>query len=442
MIAMNIRFLDPTSLQLVFRTGETHLFPRRGLENYGPHESPSGENITIRFVYPKNYQTVVNKFKNVLESGGNRFPGFENVYRIPIELSDDIMLDHTEYRGIELPKKLAKAVEEDKEIANKPIYVIVVHPYPRWQKSSPYYVFKSHLLKFKIMSQMIRTDVLQGRNLDEVAYNVANAIFAKAGGKPWKLFTKIPSFSGTADLVIIIGFGLTRVPRDPAQRIFDRYAGYVIVMNEEGLMDHLKTFVTQYEKTVMRRKLIECIRDALNSALREHVENIDVIFHYSSKELSIEEEKSIKQLLEQISKDQSVKMNYAIIRIITHPLYRVFMDTDDGYPLMASYVEIGDRLLLIYTVGKLYEKITPLGVPRPILVSIRSSNIDIQEIDKEVFVYSVIGTARMNWRNTGIFNREPTTIRYARDIAYMVASFNEIVNLDPAYLPEEIPWFL
>ena len=305
---MNIRFLDPTSLQLVFRTGETHLFPRRGLENYGPHESPSGENITIRFVYPKNYQTVVNKFKNVLESGGNRFPGFENVYRIPIELSDDIMLDHTEYRGIELPKKLAKAVEEDKEIANKPIYVIVVHPYPRWQKSSPYYVFKSHLLKFKIMSQMIRTDVLQGRNLDEVAYNVANAIFAKAGGKPWKLFTKIPSFSGTADLVIIIGFGLTRVPRDPAQRIFDRYAGYVIVMNEEGLMDHLKTFVTQYEKTVMRRKLIECIRDALNSALREHVENIDVIFHYSSKELSIEEEKSIKQPGEEENpREQSAK---------------------------------------------------------------------------------------------------------------------------------------
>jgi len=170
---MNMRFLDPTSLQLVFKMGGTHLFPRRGLENYGPHESPTGEKITIRFVYPKNYRTVVSKFKNILENGGNRFPGFENVYRIPIEISDDIVLDYKDYRGIELPKKLAKVVEEDREITSKPIYVVVVHPYPRWQKRNPYYVFKSHLLKCKIMSQMIRTDVLQGRNLDEIAYNVA-----------------------------------------------------------------------------------------------------------------------------------------------------------------------------------------------------------------------------------------------------------------------------
>jgi len=432
--------LDENLFSLRFGGNNPHLIPKYGLIHHGPFKGLEYSPLLIRFVYPDmRLDSYIKKLKNIFIEGSEKFPGFKSVYRSNLEFLNDIVIERKKILKPLESENLKKALEEDRNLSVKPAYVVVTLPYPRWFKKSPYYLLKSHLLSHNIMSQMIRTDTLTTKSLQEVALNMANAIFAKAGGEPWRLWSKITSFSGVGERVAIIGTGITKIPKEPGYKEYDRYAGFTILYSDEGQLLHIKTFVTEYDRQLAIRELKKAVIEAVNKF--DVCKELDVIIHYAGKELGRLEEEELVKTMEELEKARTLKIRYVVLRIVTNPLYKVFSISEHGYPPMGLYVRIGERLLLIYTTGYLKE-MSPMGVPVPLLLSIRLSNVSIKEIDTEVLVSSVCELARLNWRGVNIFNREPVTVKYSRLLAYLSASFKEAKDLDPEDLPRGNPWFL
>ena len=432
--------LDEQLFSLRFGGNNPHLIPRYGLIYHGPIKRLEHSQLQLRFVYPNICVShSIGKLKRILVEGSDKFPGFKRVYRSDLELLEDVVIEREEISNPQKSIRLKKALEEDCELSVKPVYIVVVPPYPRWFRKSPYYLLKAYLLKYGIMSQMVRTDTITTRSLEEVAFNMANAIFAKASGEPWRLFSKVISFSGTSEKVAIIGMGISRIPKEPGYKEYDRYAGFTILYSDEGQLLYIRTFVTEYDRQVVFRELKRAVVEAVDKF--SGYGEIDVIIHYAGKELGGPEEEKLVRTIEELEKARKLKVHYSVLRIVKNPLYRVFSTSKHGYPPMGLYVRLGERLILTYTIGYL-RNMSPMGVPVPLLLSIRLSNISIKEINIEALVSSVCKLARLNWRGTSVFNREPVTIKYSRLLAYLSASLKEAGGLNPEDLPAEKPWFL
>lgn len=434
------KVLNDQVLSLRFKGNNPHLIPRLGLKDHGPFKPIEHSKLSIRFIYPRkgDLKNVVKRFIQVLMKGERKFLGFEKIYRTKPLFLEEIEVDFQEMLNPSKSRKLKDILMNDVSLSPRPIYIALVPPCPRWFKWSPYYILKAYLLQHNIMSQMIKFDTLTYRPLDEVAFNVSNAIFAKAGGEPWRLWSRIPSFSGTSDKVIIVGTGISRIPKEPGFKEYDRYAGFTILYSDEGQLLYIKTFVTEYDKQAVTKKLNEAIIEAIDSF--NVYGELDLIIHYAGKELSHQEEEEIVKTISQIKEMRMLRINYVVLRIIRNPLYRVFSETEHGYPPMGMYVRIGERLLLTYTIGYL-QGMRPMGVPIPLLLSIRLSNLSINDVDLEALVASVCEFARLNWRGTNLFNREPVTVKYSRLLAYLASSLKE-VGLNTGALPRKKPWFL
>lgn len=432
--------LDEQLLSLRFGGNNPHLVPKYGLVDHGPFKRLEYSLLLLRFVYPNiHIGNPLKKLREILANGSDRFPGFKQVYKSSLEFLDDVVIEKEKIINPLKSEKLEKALEEDSELDVRPVYVVVVPPYPWWFRKSPYYLLKAHLLKHGIMSQMVRTDTITTKSLEEVAFNMANAIFAKAGGEPWRLWSKVISFSGLSKRVAIVGTGISKIPREPGYREYDRYAGYTVLYNDEGQLLYIKTFVTEYNKQSALRKLKEAIVRAVDEF--SAYGDLDVIIHYAGKELGRLEEEELIKTMKGLGEARNLKVHYVVLRIVRNPLYRVFTKSGHGYPPMGFYTRIGKRLILTYTTGYL-RNMSPMGVPIPLLLSIRLSSIPIEEINIEALVSSVCELARLNWRNISVFNREPVTVKYSRLLAYLSASLRETGGLNPEDLPANKPWFL
>lgn len=287
---------------------------------------------------------------------------------------------------------------------------------------------------------MVTFETLYTKSLVDTAFNMANAIFAKAGGEPWRLWNKVPSFSGSGERVIIIGTGLSNVPKEPGHVEYNRYAGFVVLYSDEGQLLSIKTFVTEYSRESALKELKRVIIESLNkfSVGKE----VDIIIHYSGKNIGGLEEKEIAETLKEIERARDIRVKYIVLRIITNPLYRVFSLSENGYPPIGLYIQIGEKLILTYTLGS-FSGMVPLGVPTPLLLSLRLSNIPLEKVDREALVASICEFARLNWRGVSVFNREPVTIKYSRLLAYLAASIKEEMrDLDLESLPSDRAWFL
>lgn len=433
------QILDEQLLSLRFGGNNPHLVPKYGLIDHGPFKRLEYP-LLLRFVYFNiHVDNFLKKLKEILTKGSDKFPGFKQVYKSSLEFLEDVVIEKEEIINPIKNEKLEKAVEEDYKLDIKPVYVVIIPPYPRWFRRSPYYLLKAYLLKHGIMSQMVRTDTITTKSLEEVAFNMANAIFAKAGGEPWRLWSSVVSFSGLSERVAIVGTGISRIPREPGYREYNRYAGYTVLYNDEGQLLYIKTFVTEYDRQSALKKLKEAIVEAVDEF--GAYGDLDIVIHYAGKELGRLEEEELVKTIKGLEEARKLKVHYVVLRIVRNPLYRVFTKFGHGYPPMGFYTRIGEQLILTYTTGYL-RKMSSMGVPIPLLLSIRLSNLSIDEINVEALVSSICELARLNWRSISVFNREPVTVKYSRLLAYLSASLKEAGDINPEDLPVNKPWFL
>lgn len=308
--------------------------------------------------------------------------------------------------------------------AQRPIYLIITEKESKDDPNASYYRIKRKLLLDRILSQVVTTDTLNdSRKMSKITFrNIALGIFVKADNVPWYLQRPV-MLDEEGEETLIVGIGITSLRKSVFSKEAHRYVGYFSFYNSRGVWKRLSPLFSSLEE--IEQKIQQSLTDGIDQTISKEVNKLDVIIHYTGKDIKKSEEETILDTLTQYADSTGIKINYAIVRLIKSPVYRLFSSHGCGYAPMGTYLDFENNLVLINTTGLLGRSATPMGVNTPILASIRKTSLEMNPQLVHNIVYSVLGLARMNWRGVNAFNFEPATTKYAREIAYTLAYLGE-----------------
>jgi hypothetical protein len=351
----------------------------------------------------------------------------------------------------DLKSRLDKESKNDQAMPVKPFYIIVTKKGSKTDPESPYYILKSMLLDREIQSQFVTSDTLYDyRKFTKFTIcNVSLGIAVKMGLRPWISNAKI-QLNDESKETIIIGIGITKIFKSRFDRIPTNYVGYISFYNSLGLFVHLKPLYSTIQD--LKMKLAKIIKDGISkAAINAKLDVLDVIIHYSGKELSnVEEEMIIKGIREARDESNISKVNLAVLRLIKDSSYRMFSPSMGGYVNVGTYLNLENSLAVISVTGSIGEFFQG-GVPRPILMSVKvlkkfkTNSEEPIEINDQIIhrlVHSIVAMTRMNWRTFSAFNFEPATTKYAREMAYLFFKLKPEVSEKQRDILENTLWFI
>jgi len=432
---------------LLFGNG-TGLMPNQlNSPNVRPFRMPPQQHIRIALVYPRDFEKEAQRLANELEHGSSYsrrlYSGFERVFKTKLEIErhqiSSLSLDYEEDA-----KKYIDIIDNIPP-ASDLIMLCIIPRTPKALANTPYYIVKKFLIKKRKQSQMVTADIIRDAYRFRMSlFPIAMQIFAKAGGVPYALSAPL----GIADLKtlnLMIGVGLSKI-RNLETGELSQYIGYANFFAAHGIWLFSEFFVEPYkgDEIRAREKLASAFERLILNSVKKiveeekarkngDIERINLIIHYSGKQISTLEEEAVISASADLSVRLKRQVNVAILKVFTTTIYRIFDDASETFHIAAgTYVQIHPNVCLLSTMGFLPEcrRIIGRGTPRPLLISIKSRGSE--PLDLETLVYSVFAMARVNYAGLTLFTREPATTRYSRRIAYFLNRFNDETLLSDA----------
>jgi hypothetical protein len=274
---------------------------------------------------------------------------------------------------------------------------------------------------------MVTAELLQ--NEREFGWSVANialAMFAKLGGRPWVVESPVD------DKDLIVGVGRANIRE---QGNFRRIFGYALSFTSNGVYRQSWSFTPAADEDTYLARLEEAIGNALASA-RDTDEPFKRLVIHLGKKTGWREAEAAQRAMT----SAKISLPLALMRLDDSSLYDIADGRADTLaPPKGLAVRLGSRQTLLQAEG-----LTATGVPSgPLLVELdERSQVGSEALDD--LVSQTFRLAHANWRG---FNArsQPVTLLYGELLARLVGYLEEVETWNPALLRSDLrdrPWFL
>jgi argonaute-like protein implicated in RNA metabolism and viral defense len=247
--------------------------------------------------------------------------------------------------------------------------------------------------------------------------NLASALFAKAGGIPWVLESEMKN----ADMILGVDISDVISARKRSGSLA-RYVGFVNVFDRYGRWLFFEGTARAYGRGKNFEQLQELLQRAIERFKAESSEKRlprSVIVHYY-KRFGHEEIDYVKRILGNLLGDYRV----AFISIDDSHSYKLYdlAVPDGGFP-RGAYAYLGNDDILLSTTGFTESAKHRMGTPKLLHIQSRQYPTNFLELDD--IASQVLSLTKLDWATATPLVREPVTMQFSREIAYLTGAITE-----------------
>ena len=403
-----------------------------GLRKYGPYDKDRSV-LKIVLMAPHKKMESLARIVRDLNKGTSIMPGgMKRFFRCHLEVIDEIYVNSLDTNAYENASFNFIHRFDPRDVDVVLVYIPMTS---RYFSNTPYYRVKAILASEGYASQMVTNSTFD--NLKWSYLNLACALFSKAGGIPWVLESEMKNTD------ILLGISISHViSKKRRAGEIPRYVGYVNVFDNYGKWMFFEGTATLYKKENRLEQLKELIQKAIEKfAVEKKIFPKRIIIHYYKRWGKKEKEYIIK-LLEEIIGD----FHIGFVSINDSHPFRLYDTTiDDGSFPRGYYVYLGKNEILMSTTG--YTPIATRRMGTPKLLHIRLEEYPSNFISIDDIALQILSLTKLNWATVTPLVREPVTLLFSREIAYLTAAISEqewqsITRPEVNTILNKRPWFI
>lgn len=431
LLELKAYLLEPKIYQ--FEDEKENKSPYFGLQTNAPLQRP--ENTTnFIFVFKENDRDVaVDLLKGLKgESFPQQFAGIEKLFRIKFNNDNIIGKKVDEIND----QTLSELVSEVKKSTTNLLPIILTNSKTSELDEELYYKIKHTFTSNNIACQVVTKELVN--NSYTLKYSLSNIglqIFAKSGGKPWKIKPAIND-------CLIIGIGsknretFTRSEDTKLIKKIEKYFAYSVLTDSSGIFKEIQVLSEDVQEENYYAKLIVKLKSIIEAAAKEGNKNIVVHTPYK-----MSKEKVWDKVFETISSGITITV---IIINDRHKYFGYDFSKNSLVPYESSYLQISKFEYLVWFEGLQFNHSAftkPIGSPLYIHFWYSNDMENLKNVEfKSRLLQDCINLSGANWR--GFKTKQlPVSIFYCQKIAEFLTKFEEY-KYKNVRIDNLKPWFL
>jgi len=396
----------------------------KGISSFGPLEHISSQ-VLFAYIYKNSDKDYVNDLKSALrgDSYGVAFKGLQKVFGLKVEAEYDIIISDVLKVNLEhAVSEIIRIKSENKDALVLPIFI------EDENDENAYYTMKYLFLKQRIPLQVVTVQLLKKREQFKwAASNIALQIFAKLGGKPWKV---VPAYSKS----IIFGIGQSHQEEDDK---IVKYFAYSVCTDSSGIYKKINVLGRSTDK----QTYLEQLKNNMILTIKEHMggEYTQCVLHIPFK-IKMEELASISEAINSLSGIAN-SMNFIVLRINVHNKFFGYANTNSLIPYEGSYILINNKpksyLVWFEGLQRLGESVYK-RMPGPVHIEFYWNSKILSNEERLNYLQDVLNLSGANWRG---FNATslPVSIYYCELITEFLKKFPQEIDVMEQLM---VPWFI
>lgn len=431
----------PFELNSLLLNSKTYLFenekenksPYFGLQNNKPLQKPLRDTNFI-FVFKETDRNIaIDLLKGLKgESFPQQFAGIESLF--------GIKFNNTNITGKKVDvinrEVLEEVVNEIKDSEINLLPIILTNSKVSNEDEKLYYTIKHTFTSNNIPCQVVTKDLIN--NTYSLKYSLSNIglqIFAKSGGKPWKIKPAIND-------CLIIGIGsknketYIQDENHSYTKKIEKYFTYSVLTDSSGIFKEIQILSEDEQEESYYEKLVIKLSSIIQASINDGSKNI--VIHTPHK---ISKDKVWDKVFKNVAHDIIISI---IIINDKHKYFGFDFTKNSLVPYESSCVSISDHEYLVWFEGLQFNNSAfakPIG--SPIYINFWYSN-NFENLKNNKFrsdlLQDCINLSGANWRGFKA-KQLPVSIFYCQKISEFLTKFEEY-GFENIHIDNLKPWFL